>query len=165
MNKFVGETLPIGDLLDPALGQALAYWDSLRSERPFPSRNDISPSGMKSFLRHVMLIDVSYDPLDFVYRVFGTAIAAAHKEDYTGRSARELEPKAFSDLIWQQYCEALECRAPILHSVLFVTADHCSKYHRLILPLSRDGAKIDKLLAVSVEDGKFWDAVAGDHRE
>jgi hypothetical protein len=164
MNKFVGETLPVGDLWHPALGRALAYWESQRGERPFPCRNDISPDGMKSFLRHVMLVDVSYDPLDFVYRVFGTAIATAHKEDYTGRSVRALDPKTFSDLVWSQYCEALERRAPILHGVLFVTADHCSKYQRLILPLSTDGATIDKLLAVSVEDSKFWEAVAEDRR-
>ena len=160
MDRFASETLPTDDLRHPVLRQAFRYWRSKTGDRPFPSRTDIAPEEMKPFLQHVMLIDVSYEPLDFVYRVFGTAIAIAHRDDYTGKSVRELEPKPFSELIWQQYCETIEHRAPILHGVLLITATRYLKYHRLTLPLSCDCLSINKLLAVSIEDGKFWEAVA-----
>jgi hypothetical protein len=106
-----------------------------------------------------MLIDVLYEPLDFIYRVFGTGIATAHRKDFTGKSVREIEPSEFSDVIWKQYSEVLENKGPLLHGVTFVTDERYLKYFRLTLPLSSKGVVIDQLLAVSIEDGRFWEAV------
>src|SRR5918995_1585212 len=100
MNRFIGETLSLSDLRHPALRQAYDYWRLRRDQREFPSRADISPEGMKAFLKYVMLIDVFHEPLNFIYRVFGTGIATAHRKDFTRKSVREIEPSEFSDLIW-----------------------------------------------------------------
>ena len=37
---------------------ALAYWQSLRNGRQFPTRRALSPRAMRSFLGHVNLVDV-----------------------------------------------------------------------------------------------------------
>ena len=125
----------------------------------FPSRDDISPEGMKSFLSKVMLIDVCHSPLDFTYRVFGTGIAGAHGKDFTGKSVRNLDPPAFADLIWRQYAEVLETGDAVLHRVRLFTGDQSLNYHRITMPLSTDGSTIDRLLAVSVESWDFWKAI------
>jgi len=156
MSEFTGESLPLAELRDPALRKVYDYWCLIRGERELPSRKDISPEDMKVYLSRVMLIDVSYRPLDFVYRVFGSGIAQAAGKDYTGKSVRHLDPAEFAALIWRQYTEVVNERKPCLHGIKLSAGSRLLRYHRLTLPLSGDGVVIDKLLAVSIEDGKFW---------
>jgi hypothetical protein len=159
MEELTGERLPLTELRHPVLRSAYDYWILKKGDRELPSRKDISPEEMKAYLSIVMLIDVSYEPLDFVYRVFGSGIAQAHGKDYTGKSVRLLEPAEFSRLVWHQYLDAVNEKKPCLHGIMFSSEARHEKYHRLTLPLSSDGLIIDKLLAVSIEDGKFWKAI------
>lgn len=154
-----GETLALGGLPDGELRQAYEYWRVQKGARTYPSRNDISPEGMKSFLAKIMLIDVRYSPLDFVYRVFGTGIVAAHGKDFTGKSVRDLDPPAFAELIWRQYSEVLSLGDAVFHRVRLFAGDRYLNYHRITMPLSTDGTTIDRLLAVSVESRDFWKAI------
>ena len=158
MSEFTGESLPLTELRDPTLRNVYDYWCLSRHDRELPSRSDISPEDMKVYLSRVMLIDVSYQPLDFVYRVFGSGIVDAARKDYTGKSIRELEPADFAALIWRQYLEVVTERKPCLHGVKLSAGGRFLRYHRLTLPLSSDGLVVDKLLAVSIEDGKFWES-------
>ncbi len=160
MRRFVGKRLPIETLQQPALCLAFAYWREKRGDRTFPSRKDIAPEEMRTYLANVMLVEVARQPLDFVYRVFGSGIAAAHGEDYTNKSVRDLQPPEFAALIWDQYADVLEKETPQLHGVVFQTESQYHEYQRLTLPLSSNGVTIDKLLAVSIEDRDFWDTVA-----
>src|SRR5207244_6442083 len=107
------------------------------------------------YLSNVMLIDVSYDPLDFVYRVFGSGIARVHGKDYTGKSVHQLEPTEFSRLAWHQYLDVVNERKPRLHGVTFSSEARYEKYHRLTLLLLSDGLCIDMMLAVSSEVERF----------
>jgi len=157
MNQFTGESLPLTDLQHPILCNVHEYWRQSRRGRELPSRKDISPEDMRTYLSNVMLIDVSYRPLDFVYRVFGTEIARAYRKDYTGKSVRQLEPGAFAKVVWQQYLDVVSERRPCLHGIIFASDARYGKYQRLTLPLSSDGLLINKLLAVSIEDREFWE--------
>jgi hypothetical protein len=158
MSDFTGESLPLTELRDPTLRTVYDYWCRIRGERELPARGDISPQDMTAYLSRVMLIDVSRQPLDFVYRVFGSGIARATGKDYTGKSVGQLEPPAFAALIWRQYLEVVNERKPCLHGVRLSAGARFLRYQRLTLPLSADGAVIDKLLAVSIEDKKFWES-------
>ena len=148
MSEFTGESLPLTELRDPALRKVYYYWCLIKGERELPSRKDIAPEEMKVYLSRVMLIDVSYQPLDFVYRVFGSGIAQAAGKDYTGKSVRQLEPADFAGLIWRQYLDVVNQRKPCLHGIRLAAGARLLRYHRLTLPLSGDGAVVDKLLAV-----------------
>ena len=154
MHQFTGESLPLTELRHPALRSAYEYWCLKKGSRTFPSRKDISPEEMKPYLANVMLIDVLYEPFDFIFRVYGSEIARATGKDHTGKSVHSLEPPEFATLIFEHYREAVEERKPRLHGIIF---ELHKKYHRVTLPLSSDGLRIDKLLAVSIEDRKFWE--------
>jgi hypothetical protein len=160
MNKFIGERLPLTELRHPSLCSAYDYWRLRKGDRELPSRRDIAPEDMKKYLTNVMLIDVSYEPLDFVYRVFGSGIARAYGKEYTRRSVRALEPPEFSALVWRQYLDAVTEKIPCLHGINFQAEAKSHRYQRLTLPLSSDGLTVDKLLAVSIEDGKFWATIS-----
>ncbi|HLJ20577.1 MAG TPA: PAS domain-containing protein [Stellaceae bacterium] len=160
-HKFSGESQPLTELREPVLREAYDYWCRRRGARSMPAREDIAPEDMKSYLPRVLLIDVRRDPLDFVYRVFGSGVAQAYGKEFTGRSARDLKPAGFAALIWRQYLEVVETRAPRLHWVLLALGGNYLRYQRVTLPLSDDGETVDKLLAVSIENGDFWKTVAG----
>jgi hypothetical protein len=158
-HKFSGESLALAELRHPVLREAYHYWCGKCDGRTMPSRQDIAPEEMKSYLPRVMLIDVQSEPRDFIYRVFGSVIAAAHGKEYTGKSARTLEPPGFAELIWQQYLDVVEAKAPRLHAIHLASGGKYMNYQRLTMPLASDGETVDKLLAVSIEDGTFWKPV------
>jgi PAS domain len=75
--------------LDPSslraerLRVAYGYWLGKRQGRMMPCRSDIEPVEIPALLPYVMLIDVIADPLDFRYRLIGTAARNVMRRDYT----------------------------------------------------------------------------------
>ena len=132
----------------PEITRALRYWRAKRGERALPSRADIDPLDLSADLPRVMMAEVTYDPLDFRYRVAGTGTFRVHGEELTGKHPRELQPPEFGALIYRHYCEAVTRRAPILHLIQLNVGDVESSYARIILPLSNDGQTVDRLLTV-----------------
>jgi hypothetical protein len=134
--------------LAPDLRQAFDYWQAKRGGRLAPSRADIDPIEIAPLLPRVMLVDVSADPVDFRFRLAGTGIFRIHGAELTNKRALELEPPAYAALIHRLYCEALTRRAPIAHRLLIECETRRSAYMRIMLPLSEDGAAINRLLTV-----------------
>jgi hypothetical protein len=140
----------------PEIDRLLAYWRAKKGDRTFPSRADIDPLEFRRDLPRVMMAEVSYEPLEFRYRVAGTGLFAMHGQELTGKLARELEPPEFGAMIHRHYIEVIERRAPILH-VIELTVNYLStSYARIILPLSSDGTVIDRLMTCEAhEDHAF----------
>jgi hypothetical protein len=136
----------------PEIDRVLAYWRGKKGTRDFPSRAEIDPLEFTKALPRVMMAEVSYDPLEFRYRVAGTGLFAMHGQELTGKRARELDPPEFGALIHRHYTEVIERRAPILH-LIELTLDYLTtSYARIILPLSSDGTVIDRLMTVEAHE-------------
>jgi hypothetical protein len=130
----------------------LAYWRAKKRDHTLPSRADIDPMDFVRVLPRVMMVEVSYDPLEFRYRVAGTGLFAMHGQELTGKLARELDPPEFGALIHRHYAEVIARRAPILH-LIELTVDYlATSYARLILPLSSDGQIIDRLMTCEAHE-------------
>jgi hypothetical protein len=141
----------------PEIERALVYWRKQKGERELPARADIDPLDLATVLPRVMMAEVSYDPLVFRYRVAGTGIFTLHGQELTGKLAHELTPPAYGALIQQHYGEAIARRAPILH-VIHLQIDFTETFYaRIILPLSGDGQRIDRLLLVDCYEDNFSD--------
>ncbi len=64
-------------LVRPATIKARAYWDSIRGERTMPTRQDISPRGMREFLAHVVLFEIhelADGAIDYRIRLAGSVV-------------------------------------------------------------------------------------------
>lgn len=157
--SFKSIALPIAGIHSPKLKQAHDYWLGRRGNRTMPAREDIHPEEIAPILGNILLVDVTYDPLDFRYRLFGSAIAEAHGADYGGMSVRDLEPDGFNDLIWEQYSEVVESRTPLVHQVVYDTPKKLLSYERITMPLSSDDDTIDMLFAVSEYEKRFWQGI------
>ncbi|GAB2177352.1 PAS domain-containing protein [Dongia sp. agr-C8] len=134
--------------LDADLKFALDYWFGKCAGRLAPTRADIDPVEIAPLLPRVMLVDVSTDPIDFRFRLAGTGLFKIHGAELTNKRALDLEPPAYGALIHRLYCDALTCRAPMAHRLLIECETRRSAYLRVILPLSEDGATINRLLTV-----------------
>lgn len=137
---------------DPALAPDLKfahdYWHRKRAGRLAPQRADIDPVEIAPLLPRVILVDVSTDPVDFRFRLAGTGLFKIHGAELTNKRAQDLEPPAYGALIHRLYCDALARRQPIGHQLLIECETRRSTYMRIILPLSEDGAQINRMLTV-----------------
>jgi hypothetical protein len=136
----------------PEIDFVLAYWREKKGDRTFPSRADIDPLEFAKMLPRVMMVEVSYDPLEFRYRVAGTGLFAMHGQELTGKLARELDPPEFGALIHGHYVEVITRRVPILHLIDLTLDFLATSYARLILPLSSDGQVIDRLVTCEAHE-------------
>jgi len=136
----------------PEIDRALAYWREKKGDRELPSRADIDPLEISKSLPRVMVAEVSYDPLEFRYRLAGTGLFAMHGQELTGQLARDLNPPEFGALIHSHYSEVVARRVPILHVIELTSDDVMTSYARIILPLSGDGKVIDRLLTVEAHE-------------
>jgi hypothetical protein len=136
----------------PEIDRILAYWRAKKGDRAFPSRADIDPLEFTRELPRVMMAEVSYDPLEFRYRVAGTGLFAMHGHELTGKPARELDPPEFGAMIQQHYTEVIERRVPILHVIELTLNYLATSYARIILPLSGDGTVIDRLMTCEAHE-------------
>lgn len=154
--------LDLGDDLPryPDLVEILAYWQGKRRGRRFPTRADIDPTEIPSFLPRVMLADVRHDPMEFRYRLVGTGICDVHWFDFTRMTPRELEPPEFGQLVWDDYADAVRRRQPTAHVVIFESRLKARYYARTVLPLAADGEAIDMLMIVDSREQNTADLKA-----
>ncbi len=132
----------------PDLSRMRAYWQSKRGQRFAPRRADIDPGDLVPFLPRLLLADVQRDPLEFRYRLVGTAICAVHGAEFTGKSPRDFEPAELGALIHEHYCDVVRRREPTLYLLLLDTRVQSRSYARLLLPLSEDGQEVTMLMAL-----------------
>lgn len=138
--------------VDPKLRHAIDYWSELRGQRLAPSRAELSPRAMKSFLPYVQIFDVLEGGKAYRPRLMGTAIVAQINEDATGQLFDASSPRPVVHRVLRALGWILENRRP-LRTFAMRTAiegrDHIS-HETVFLPLSSDGEAIDMMMLVGV---------------
>lgn len=135
-------------LTSPHLRQLYDDWTRWRGTRPFPKRDDLDPLGLKYILDNLSVVDVSYNPLRFHFRVHASARVEQFGFDLTGKNLDLLPDDEYRQLMRLHLTEALKRRAPVTVTVEGVkTAQFFGRLEVLILPFSSNGQTID-LLAV-----------------
>jgi hypothetical protein len=149
--KALSETWEIEDLVhaeSPAIAAAVAYWQEKAGTAAMPSRAQIDPIEMRSFLRKILIIDVMANG-DFVYRLCGTEITEANHQDLTGRRADEASLGASAPQFLDAYRRTIAAREPVFFIGRMWWQDRgYVSFEQVMLPLSSDGQAVDKLLCV-----------------
>ena len=137
-------------LTEPKLLRLYEYWVGKLAEREMPARKDIDPSEIPDLLPNIFLIDVSYDPNSYCFRLAGTEIVRLFQEEVSGKTIDQLETVALRALL-RSHCEtAVTGRAPASNNDAFVHRRKSFSYGWVLLPLSADGRVIDMLLGCCV---------------
>ena len=129
----------------------LSYWEQIRAGRRMPARADLDPMAISRLLPYVMLVDVLHGPLDFRFRLLGTAHDRIVAGDYRGRRFSELAHTAPGNPIWNQYADVVRTRCPFSGEVLYCGPDD-GLPHRIehcLMPFATDGDLVDMIFVVA----------------
>jgi hypothetical protein len=131
------------------------YWRRKAGNRRMPSRSDIDPVEIKSFLPRITLVDVVADARRFVYRLVGTEEVASRGSDPTGRSVAEAYFAASAEESLVCYEWVARHAEPYCYRDDFYAPDGAlEKQDVIFLPLSEDGESVNMIL-VFYYDYKF----------
>lgn len=139
----------------------LKFWMRHRGMARVPCWQAVKPDDLASLADHLSFLDVIGDrPPRFLIRYHGHLIAqASGATDCRGRYLDEVIPAARRDDALAPYAQAVRSGAPA-YTIQDLTdpAGRPIQFERLLLPFSRDGETVDRILAayefVSV-DGAF----------
>jgi hypothetical protein len=145
--------LPLPADCDPRLRRLYDHWLSLRpAAGGLPGRQHMDPAAIRDLLPWIWMVDVERNPLRFRYRLLGTEQVHAMERDFTGRFLDEAHPSFVASVSYPQYVAAAEHAdigyrrgPPVFH----LTKDYVA-IERLLLPLAKDGATVDVLLAITI---------------
>ncbi len=138
---------------NPILDTFLDYWNERRGARAMPSRADIRPNDLKTYLGWLCFVDALPDYEDFRFRLIGSRVSDFFLSNATGLTVREAYAaanagRAESDAVrWilRQTCTA---RAPM--RVTGGGGDWCGHYYpdydALYLPLSENGVTANMVM-------------------
>src|SRR3546814_5335269 len=97
----------------PQILRVRDYIDGKRGERPLAARRDILPEEIGFALGRITIMDVRHDPLDFVYRLYGSEISQGDHDEVTRKSVYHIQPGPYRDQLIACYCEAEIGRAHV----------------------------------------------------
>ena len=131
----------------PRLRQLYEYWDMKRGDRPMPSRADIDPIDIRFVIGNVILVDViEGEPLKFRIRLHGTNLSERVRFDLTGKMLDEMPWAEFRDLTQASFTRVAMTRQPLHAQRDRILDNRRRHYETLILPLSSEGERVDRIL-------------------
>ena len=99
-------------------------------------------------LPRICVVDVKQNPLDFIYRYWGTDITNMHMYDLTGKSIQDLTPPSYANCLMEQYKYVYENAKPSGYlTEIPLDAGYFTYYAVIQLPLSSDGKIIDGIIS------------------
>ncbi|HXC54323.1 MAG TPA: PAS domain-containing protein [Rhizomicrobium sp.] len=148
-------TYSIDDVEHPIVKSAVSYWQSVRAQRRFPARADLTLRGMASFLPYTLIVAVIENGNDYEYRFVGDAERQAFKRDFKGMRVSQIEKIApkLGETIRATYDKVSATGLPFAVRGL---ADHVRTnayipYHEAaFLPLGVTDGSVDHFLAIGV---------------
>ena len=130
------------------IAQARRYWERIRGERSMPRRGDLDPVEIPRLLPFVMLVDVLAEPLDFRFRLIGSAIQAIIARNYVGRRFSELPHMVKGNMIWAEYEAVVSQHRPVAAILDYVGTDRFVEGVRhCLMPLSNDDRAVNMIFA------------------
>lgn len=122
------------------------YWCAKRVGDRLPRRADIRPEELKDLLPYLFLVNVAGPPIEFVFRLTGTAITQWAGRDYTGATLNERDFGSNWRQVFEDYETARRTRRPC-HSIGPASWQRREFLlcERIVTPLSNDGVTVDML--------------------
>ena len=135
------------EAMDARLAELLALWHAKRGARAMPSRADFTFEDFLPWLGNLALLDAIDGGKDFRYTVYGTKLVETFGFDLTGRSAGDAIAQVGPQPL-AEYRRVYATRAPDHVSRMSPAHKEHLTITKLALPLSSDGASVDKIVSV-----------------
>jgi hypothetical protein len=140
-------------IVNPRLRRLYDYWAAKRGDRAMPSRGDIDPVELPFIIGNLILVDVlEGEPPQFRIRLHGTVLSQRVGYELTGKMLDDMPAPEFRERSRRSFTRVAKTREP-LHALRDrVMDERVQRYEVLLLPLSRDGARVDMILVGLVYD-------------
>jgi len=141
-----------GDIRSASVLAGYDYWlgkqRALGGPEMLPARRDLDPIiDIPRLVPNLMLMDVRADPLDFRYRLVGSALRRHMAEDWTGRYLSDIPFQRAGSTVWDNNMRVLTERRPLLARPPYIGPHKDFLFvESVILPLAGDGQSIDMLM-------------------
>ncbi|TNE40054.1 MAG: PAS domain-containing protein [Alphaproteobacteria bacterium] len=131
----------------PVLIDLINYWGVIRKNRPIPLRQHFNPVDIPQCLRHIILIDVLDERPRYYIRLAGSVVNPAFPHAANGQFIENVLHEEDRQEVLAQYERSVKQAAPTYKkSTVKVPSGRRLAYERIILPMSGDGEKVDKLI-------------------
>ncbi len=132
------------------LSQTFDYWRGLPVVDGVPDTTVVEPENLVKALGNLMLVDVVDGGDDLLYALYGSNIALVSGFDMTGKSVWEVPTTSDLQVFFVAcYIAALELRKPLYTIHRAPPHITISDWHRLILPMGKNG-EIRRFLVCNV---------------
>ncbi|MEO3430832.1 PAS domain-containing protein [Pelagibius sp. CAU 1746] len=136
--------------------ELLAVWHRFHADGKGPTRKDFTPFVLKPWLGNLDVYEVEEagadGGLDFRMRLNGTEVVALTGEDWTGKTARDID-RHFDLTFHEELLSVYRGKQPVAQRIRIFQKDHLTAY-RLMLPVfseTRDGTVAQIFLAIFEE--------------
>ena len=133
-------------LRHPQLVRLYDYWDQKRAGRRWPTRGDVDPLEMRFALGNIDLVEITYDPMAFFFRISGSNIDRDEGFNMQGKTLDDYPLPQHREAVRRTYLRVLEGGEPDYEELERFDEGRSVRYGRLILPLSDCGSRIDMFL-------------------
>ena len=135
----------------PQLRELYDYWERKRAGRRWPKRSDIDPVEMRFALGNIDLVEITYDPIVFLFRISGSNIDRDEGFNMQGKTLDEYPLPQHRETVRKTYMRVLEQGEPDYEVLERLDEGQLTHYGRMILPLSEQGDRIDAFLMARYE--------------
>jgi hypothetical protein len=130
----------------PQLRELYDYWERKRAGRRWPKRSDIDPVEMRFALGNIDLVEITYDPIVFLFRISGSNIDRDEGFNMQGKTLDEYPLPQHREAVRKTYMRVLEKGEADYEELERLDEGRLVRYGRLILPLSDQGERVDAFL-------------------
>jgi hypothetical protein len=134
-------------LSHPKLRSLYDYWAGKRAGRPVLAADELDPAELRRWIGHLVVVDATGEGA-FVYSYYGATLEKAFGRSMAGQSL-ELLPESQRSILRDEYQTVRIDRQPVTRTYTADFNGATATWERLVLPLSSDGAGIDKLLVAA----------------
>ena len=132
---------------EPALAQIIQYWYSIR-RGALPSPCAVDPLDLKPHLGRLSIVETAPQLEGFRFRLFGVHLASEFQQERTGLCFGELREIEHWETVFGPYQYVRDAARIHYQPRRTVSGLRSHRgYARVLLPLSSDGAKVDRILA------------------
>lgn len=144
------KTLEFLSYCSPPIRGMYEHWAALRGDRVMPYRRELDPAQITRYLPGIMLVDVHWEPLDFVYRLVGTREVEARGFDPTGRRVADAYFAKQADNAIENYRYVATGKAVLYDcEPVSVPGNRYLSGECLFLPFTQDGGRVGQILVHS----------------
>ena len=143
--------IPLSELDVGYLRDCLDYWRTLKGGGFAPSWDEFDLMSLPAkAIPFVAVVDVTPDPLDFVYRYLGTGHVTAKGIERTGQSVKD-HPQGRAEAVFSEYRRVFEGKRPMIFARQVILPGGKPPIDQMVLrmPLSDDGETVDKIISVA----------------